>query len=168
VAPVSEVVLPDRPPQDPEEAYPFLLEQVRAVLEGERDPVANTANVAALLGWGLDRIVWAGFYFVRGRELVLGPFWGRPACVRIAYGRGVCGTAWERGETVVVEDVRTFPGHIACDPRSRSEVVVPVRWQGRVVAVLDVDSGEVGRFGAPEERLLDQVAQAVAQGCDWA
>lgn len=155
-------------PDDPALAYPLLAEQVRAVMVGERDAVANMANAAALLGHHLRRVNWVGFYVVRGRDLVLGPFWGLPACVRIARGRGVCGTAWERGSTVVVPDVHRFADHIACDPASRSEVVVPLRDRGgSVVAVLDCDSPEPDRFGPPEVRLLEEVAADVAAACDW-
>jgi len=154
-------------PDDPAQAYPQVLGQVRAVLTGERDAVANAANAAALLGHHLRRVNWVGFYFVRGDELVLGPFAGLPACVRIARGRGVCGTAWLEDRTQVVPDVHRFAGHIACDAASRSEVVVPVRARGRVVGVLDCDSAEVDRFGAAEVDLLEGVAAAMGAACDW-
>jgi len=164
---VSDVVLPETYPADPVEAYALIRQEVAAVLTGERDVTANMANTAAILGHGLRRINWVGFYRVLGDELVLGPFWGLPACVRIARGRGVCGTAWERAETLVVDDVRTFAGHIACDARSLSEVVVPVPVDGRVRAVLDCDAPEVARFGAAERALLEDVARLVGEGCDW-
>lgn len=106
----------------------------------------------------MDRLNWAGFYLLRDGELVLGPFQGKPACVRIAVGRGVCGTAAARCETVIVPDVHAFPGHIACDAASRSEIVVPLRRGGALIGVLDLDSPEPGRFGEPERVLLERIA----------
>ena len=120
--------------------------QLRALLEGERDWLANAANTAALIGGGIPRLNWAGFYFLRGGELVLGPFIGAPACVRIALGRGVCGTAASLRQTQVVPDVRAFPGHIACDADSRSEIVVPLLKNNRLLGVLDLDSPDFDRF----------------------
>jgi L-methionine (R)-S-oxide reductase len=140
--------------------YRDLAVQLAALLEGESDPVANAANTAALIYHGLADLNWAGFYFRRGGELVLGPFQGRPACVRIAVGEGsgVCGTAAARGATLVVADVHAFPGHIACDPRSRSELVVPFERGGEAAGVLDLDSPLPGRFDAADaagcERLV--------------
>ena len=116
------------------------------MLAGEADRIANAANMAALIYHGLPDLNWAGFYFRRGAELVLGPFQGKPACVRIAIGRGVCGTAAARGATVLVPDVHDFPGHIACDPVSRSELVVPLIEDGRVSGMLDLDSPLLARF----------------------
>jgi GAF domain-containing protein len=129
------------------------------MLEGENDPIANAANVAALLFHSLPDINWAGFYFLREGELVLGPFQGRPACVRIRVGRGVCGTAAERRETVVVPNVDEFPGHIACDSASRSEIVVPLVADGRLIGVLDVDSPSLERFDATDKVGLEGVAE---------
>lgn len=126
--------------------YRDLAVQLASLLEGESDPVANAANMAALIYHGLPELNWAGFYFVRGDELVLGPFQGKPACVRIPWGQGVCGTAAARAESVVVPDVHDFPGHIACDPDSRSELVVPLIADGKVLGVLDLDSPVPGRF----------------------
>jgi L-methionine (R)-S-oxide reductase len=126
--------------------YRDLAEQLAALLAGEADRIANAANMAALIYHGLPDLNWAGFYFRRGAELVLGPFQGKPACVRIAIGRGVCGTAAARGATVVVPDVHDFPGHIACDPVSRSELVVPLIEGGRVSGMLDLDSPLLARF----------------------
>ena len=114
-----------------------------------------------MLFHGLDRLNWAGFYLMRADTLVLGPFQGKPACVRIPVGRGVCGTAAERRETVIVPDVHDFPGHIACDAASRSEIVVPLLRDGTVLGVLDLDSPEPGRFGAPERVLLERIAAAL-------
>lgn len=126
--------------------YAELAQQARGLLHGERDRIANAANFAALAWHALPQINWCGFYFFDGRELVVGPFQGRPACVRIALGRGVCGTAASIRETQVVEDVNEFPGHIACDADSRSEVVVPLVINGELLGVWDVDSPVPGRF----------------------
>lgn len=126
--------------------YAELAQQVRGLLHGEQDRIANAANFAAVVWHALPRINWCGFYFFDGRELVVGPFQGKPACVRIALGRGVCGTAASTRETKVVIDVNEFPGHIACDAASRSEVVVPLVIDGELLGVWDVDSPEPGRF----------------------
>ena len=126
--------------------YRELAAQLAALIAGEPDRVANAANMAALLYHGLPDLNWAGFYFTRGRELVLGPFQGQPACVRIPWGNGVCGAAAARGETVLVPDVHDFPDHIACDANSRSELVVPLIEAGRVTGVLDLDSPRLARF----------------------
>ena len=127
-------------------AYAALNQQLAAVFSGERNGLANTANMAALLYQGLPGLNWAGFYFLHGSELVLGPFQGKVACVRIALGRGVCGTAATRRETLIVPDVHAFPGHIACDSASRSEIVVPLVRAGRLLGVLDLDSPLLARF----------------------
>jgi GAF domain-containing protein len=128
------------------ELYRDLAAQLTALLVGEADRVANAANVAALIYHGLPDLNWTGFYFRSGEELVLGPFQGKPACVRIPLGSGVCGTAAARAETVLVADVHDFPGHIACDPASRSELVVPLMEDGDVTGVLDLDSPLPARF----------------------
>jgi L-methionine (R)-S-oxide reductase len=141
---------------DREVLYTALLPQVAALLKDETDSVAAMANVAAALRQGLG-FFWVGFYRVMGEELVLGPFQGDVACTRIGYGKGVCGAAWQRAEVLVVPDVDAFPGHIACSSLSRSEVVVPVVQQGRVVAVLDVDSTRLADFGPTDARYLAQV-----------
>ena len=126
--------------------YRQLHEQMSALFAGERNGLANAANMSALLYEALPNLNWVGFYFVEGRELVLGPFQGKVACVRIALGQGVCGTAAERRETVIVADVHAFPGHIACDAASRSEIVVPLIQNGRLLGVLDLDSPQLARF----------------------
>jgi len=143
-----------------------LAAQARALLEGERDATANAANVAALVFHTLPDLNWAGFYWMKGGELVLGPFQGKPACVRIAVGKGVCGTAVQRRETIVVPDVHAFPGHIACDSASNREVVVPVMHGGRVIGVLDVDSPRLSRFGDAEARALEEVARIFVESSD--
>ena len=125
--------------------------------EDEPDPIANAANLSALLFNSLAQVNWAGFYFLRGETLVVGPFQGKPACVRIALGRGVCGAAAQRRATIVVPDVHAFPGHIACDSASRSEVVVPLIGE-RLLGVLDIDSPEPGRFDDEDARGLERLA----------
>ena len=126
--------------------YRDLGRQLQSLIAGEPDRIANAANMAALIFNGLPDLNWAGFYFTQGPELVLGPFQGQPACVRIPWGNGVCGTAAARGETVLVPDVHEFPGHIACDPVSQSELVVPLIEAGKVIGVLDLDSPHLARF----------------------
>jgi len=126
--------------------YAELAEQAQGLLAGERDLIANAANFAALVWHALPSINWCGFYFFDGTELVVGPFQGKPACVRIAIGKGVCGTAAATRETQVVRDVHAFPGHIACDAASRSEIVVPLFEGERLLGVWDVDSPDVARF----------------------
>ncbi len=131
---------------DKAEAYGDLASQARGLFAGERDWVANAANLAGLLFWSLPDLNWAGFYMMRDGELVLGPFQGKPACIRIALGNGVCGTAAAERRSVVVADVHAFPGHIACDAASRSELVVPLLDGDLLIGVLDLDSPLLGRF----------------------
>lgn len=144
-----------------DERYDLLHRQVVALTEGECDEIANMANIAAMIHATIEPL-WTGFYRVVGDELVLGPFQGPLACSRIKYGKGVCGAAWERGETVVVEDVEKFPGHIACSSLSRSEIVVPVWRDERVVAVLDIDSTELAAFDATDWLWLERIVGAMA------
>jgi GAF domain-containing protein len=142
--------------------YRELAAQARALTAGEPDRVANAANVAALVFQALPRINWAGFYFLQGEVLVLGPFQGKPACVRIPVGKGVCGTAVAEARSQRVEDVHAFPGHIACDAASRSEVVVPLRdAAGAIFGVLDIDSPEPARFDAEDLAGIEALAAAV-------
>ena len=153
------------------QAYRELLEQLTALFAGERDGIANAANMSSLLFTALPDLNWAGFYFLRGHELVLGPFQGKVACVRIPLGRGVCGTAAERRETVIVADVNAFPGHIACDVASRSEIVVPLIQRGELKGVLDLDSSELARFDAQDREGLNAAAELLLQSSDleaWA
>ena len=142
--------------------------QARALLAGERDGTANAANLASLLFHALPDLNWAGFYWMKGGELVLGPFQGKPACVRIALGKGVCGTAARERRTVVVPDVEAFPGHIACDSASRSELVVPVVRAGAVVGVLDLDSPSLARFDEEHARALEALVADFVRGTDLA
>jgi len=147
--------------------YRDLAASLGALLEGETDAIANLANASALLSEALDRINWCGFYLLRGGELVLGPFQGKAACVRIALGKGVCGTAAARRETLVVPDVHAFPGHIACDAASRSEIVVPILEGGRLRGVLDVDAPEPARFDAEDRAGLEAFVAALAPRIAW-
>jgi len=139
--------------------YEELATQLAAVLEGERDPIANAANLSALVFELVPDLNWAGFYFLKSpRELVLGPFQGKVACVRIAVGKGVCGTAVAERKTMLVADVHAFPGHIACDANSRSELVVPLIAGGRVIGVLDLDSPLPGRFDTEDQAGFERLA----------
>lgn len=142
------------------EQYAQLLGQARALLHGERNVVANAANLSALLWHALPRLNWCGFYLYDGTELVVGPFQGLPACVRIPLGKGVCGAAASSGRTQVVEDVNAFPGHIACDSASRSECVVPLFAGGRLLGVLDLDSPDLARFDAEDAAGLEAIGAA--------
>lgn len=139
-----------------------LVDAAIAITQGESDPVANMANVAAVVFQMMPDLNWAGFYRVQGGELVLGPFQGKPACIRIAHGKGVCGTAWAKAETQRVDDVHDFPGHIACDAESRSELVVPVIRDEQVIAVIDLDSPLPARFTPDDQQTLERLAKAIA------
>jgi len=144
-----------------EENYALVINQLKTLTAGEPNMVANLANAAALLNQFLTDINWVGFYLTDGDELVLGPFQGLPACVRIPFGKGVCGTAAAERRTVVVPDVHQFPGHIACDAASQSEIVVPLIKGGRVIGVLDIDSPVKNRFDDIDRRYLEQFAAAL-------
>ena len=139
------------------EQYALLRKQVESLTEGESDLTANLANIAAAIHQAFS-FWWTGFYLVQGEQLVLGPFQGPVACTRIPFGRGVCGTAWQRRETVVVPDVEEFPGHIACSAASRSEIVVPILRNGEVLGVLDIDSRELATFDDEDATGLEAIA----------
>ena len=151
---------------NPEAAYAELARDLTALLSGERDLIANAANTAALIYDALPGLNWAGFYLYKSGELVLGPFQGKPACVRIAMGKGVCGTAAARRETVLVEDVHAFPGHIACDSASNSEVVIPLIRGGELLGVLDLDSPKHARFTGADAHGLQRLAQIFLDSLD--
>ena len=146
---------------DKNETYKLLLAQVKAMVKDESDPVANMANVAALIQEAFH-FWWTGFYRVIGEQLVLGPFQGPVACTRISFGKGVCGTSWKERKTLVVEDVEQFPGHIACSSESKSEIVVPLIKQGEVIGVLDIDSERLATFDQTDKEWLEQIAEATA------
>ncbi len=148
------------------ELYAQLSAQLRSLLEGERDFIANAANFSALLFHSLPDVNWAGFYLYKDRELVLGPFQGKPGCVRIAMGKGVCGTAAERRQTVVVDNVHEFPGHIACNSGSNSEIVVPAIKGDRLIGVLDLDSPSFGRFDEEDARGLDELVRVFVKSTE--
>jgi L-methionine (R)-S-oxide reductase len=148
-------------------AYRDLNQQLAALFAGERNGLANAANMCALLYQVLPELNWAGFYFLQGGELVLGPFQGKVACVRIALDRGVCGTAAARRETLVVADVHEFPGHIACDAASRSEIVVPLIKRGRLLGVLDLDSPDMARFDEEDRSGLNSAVALLLDSSDF-
>ena len=141
--------------------YKLLLSQVKAMLKDESDPIANMANVTALIQEAFH-FWWTGFYRVIGEQLVLGPFQGPVACTRIGFGKGVCGTSWKERKTYVVEDVEQFPGHIACSSESKSEIVIPLYKGEEVIGVLDIDSEHLATFDATDQRWLEQIAEVIA------
>lgn len=147
-----------------EQTYKELIPQIESLVEGESNWIGVLANVSAALRMSQgERFFWVGFYFVSGGELLLGPFQGTTACYRIGYGRGVCGTAWQRGTTVIVDDVELFPGHIACSSESRSEIVVPMRnTDGEITAVLDIDSKAPAAFDKTDKKYLEQICSVLS------
>ncbi|MEN5207905.1 GAF domain-containing protein [Stenotrophomonas terrae] len=145
------------------EQYAQLLAQARALVYGEADRIANAANLSALIYHALPQLNWAGFYFYDGKELVVGPFQGLPACVRIPLSKGVCGAAASSRQTLRIEDVDAFPGHIACDSASRSELVVPLVHNGQLIGVLDIDSPVIARFDADDQLGLEAIAQVFVE-----
>jgi len=155
-------------PDDKPSFYRELCSQLAGLLDGESDPVANAANTSALIFQQVPDLNWAGFYFLKTPdELVVGPFQGKPACVRIAVGKGVCGAAVERHASVLVEDVYAFPGHIFCDGGSRSELVVPLFHEGRVLGVFDLDSPSIGRFDAEDRAGMEEIARIYVAASTW-
>lgn len=153
-------------PSDKVALYSLLVQQGRSLIEQETDLIANMANLSALLFNNLPDLNWAGFYIMRNGELVLGPFQGQVACVRIAIGKGVCGTAVATGEVQLVPDVHEFPGHIACDAASNSEIVLPVRHKGEIIAVLDIDSPLLSRFDLQDQKGLESLIAVFEQHLD--
>lgn len=151
--------LSDQKPASKAELYSSLAEQLRSLFDGERDFIANAANLSSLLYHSLPDVNWTGFYLRRGDELVLGPFQGKLACVRIPIGKGVCGTAAEQRQTILVDNVHDFPGHIACDSASNSEIVVPLIKDERLLGVLDLDSPSLARFDDQDARGLNELAE---------
>lgn len=147
--------------------YDFLLEQLKAVTDSETDTIANLSTASAVLQMNLEDINWVGFYLVRHGQLVLGPFQGRPACVRIDFGKGVCGTAAATGATQLVPNVHEFPGHIACDGASNSEIVIPMFHEGKLTAVLDIDSPVFHRFTEVDRVGLERCAAMLSEACCW-
>nr|WP_225979343.1 GAF domain-containing protein [Paracidovorax cattleyae] len=154
-------------PQAKQDAYATLLAQVRSVFDGERDWLANLSQFSALIYGTVPDLNWAGFYLAHGEELVLGPFQGKLACVRIPFSRGVCGACARTQQVQLVRDVHAFPGHIACDSASRSELVLPVMVNGRLRAVFDLDSPSLARFDAEDARGLDGALALLVRATDW-
>ena len=148
-------------PAEKSALYPLIVSQIAALTDGVPHLIANLANASAVLNEALEDINWVGFYLTEGSKLVLGPFQGKSACIEIPTGRGVCGTALAKNETQLVYDVHQFPGHIACDSASNSEIVIPLRKNGQVVAVLDIDSPSIGRFTEEDKTGLEAVAKII-------
>ena len=147
--------------------YSVLAAQLKELAEIDRNAVSIMANASALLMQTMEQVNWAGFYLVKDGMLKVGPFQGRPACVLIGRGKGVCGTAWEKEETLVVEDVHAFPGHIACDSASRSEIVIPIRSDGKIAAVLDIDSPVENRFSGVDRQGLEAFVRVMEEVIVW-
>ena len=154
-------------PQDKKAMYELLSQQLQALMEGERECIPNMANMSALVHQALENVNWTGFYLMKDGMLVLGPFQGNPACIRIPVGRGVCGTAAKTLQTQLVPDVHLFPGHIACDAQSQSEIVVPLVKDGVLLGVMDIDSPTKNRFDTDDQEGLETLAMMLIQGCDW-
>ena len=154
-------------PIDRSEMYPIVIKQLEALTADEHLVIPNLANAAALLAQAIEHINWVGFYLRHQEELILGPYQGLPACIRIPVGKGVCGTAVQKDEIQCVPDVEAFPGHIACDSRSRSEIVVPIRYDGLVVGVLDIDSPNKNNFGPKDIKGLSEFVRVLEKKCAW-
>ena len=145
----------------------ILLEQLKSLIENERNVIANLANASALLHLSLEEINWAGFYLTEGEELILGPFQGKPACIRIPFGKGVCGTAAQTDTVQRIDNVHLFAGHIACDGASNAEIVIPLHKNGKVVGVLDIDSPVFHRFSETDQQILEQFCRILEKGCEF-
>lgn len=145
----------------------LLLEQLKSLIENERNVIANLANASALLHLSLEEINWAGFYLAEGEELILGPFQGKPACIRIPFGKGVCGTAAQTDTVQRIDNVHLFAGHIACDGASNAEIVIPLHKNGKVVGVLDIDSPVFHRFSEADQQILEQFCRILEKGCEF-
>lgn len=145
----------------------LLLEQLKSLIENERNVIANLANASALLHLSLEEINWAGFYLAEGEELILGPFQGKPACIRIPFGKGVCGTAAQTDTVQRIDNVHLFAGHIACDGASNAEIVIPLHKNGKVVGVLDIDSPVFHRFSEIDQQILEQFCRILEKGCEF-
>jgi GAF domain-containing protein len=154
-------------PTNKKELYNLLTSQMQALIEQDLPLVTNLSNASALINESLERINWAGFYLIKDNYLVLGPFQGKVACVKIPLGKGVCGTAASNTKTQLVEDVHEFPGHIACDSASNSEIVVPIKVNGQVIGVLDIDSPELSRFDVQDQEGLEAVVRILEEQCNW-
>jgi GAF domain-containing protein len=154
-------------PEDKKECYKLIHSQLKSLLENETHVIPNLGNTSALLNIALHDINWVGFYLINNGELLLGPFQGKPACIHISIGRGVCGTAVSQGKTQVIPDVHVFPGHIACDSESNSEIVIPIFVDNAVIGVLDIDSPILNRFDDIDREGLEEVVEILESGCNW-
>ena len=154
-------------PEDKREMYALLHKQLQALMEGEESLLPHLCNAAALIYGAMKDINWAGFYLLQGDSLLLGPFQGKPACIRIPLGKGVCGTAAGEDRAIIVDDVHLFPGHIACDSASNSEIVIPIRKNGRVAGVLDIDSPLLSRFDERDREGLEKLTELLANKGRW-
>lgn len=154
-------------PENKPELYKLLIEQLKALLEDEPYVIPNLSNASALLNGAMKDINWVGFYLINENELLLGPFQGKPACIHIPIGRGVCGSAVSRNITQLVPDVHAFPGHIACDSASRSEIVIPLRSGDKITGVLDIDSPIPDRFDEEDKKGLEEFVTVLQEGCNW-
>jgi GAF domain-containing protein len=150
---------------DKEEKYIELTKQVKSLIDNEEDHIANLSNICAAIS-ETHKFLWTGFYIVKGNELVLGPFQGPVACTRIAYGNGVCGTSWKNKKTIIVEDVNSFPGHIVCSSKSKSEIVIPIFNNGNVYGVLDVDDSEYATFDETDQKYLKEIVRLFEEKLD--
>lgn len=154
-------------PKDKADSYKLIHTQLKSLLENETHVIPNLGNASALLNLALTDIIWVGFYLVKNGELLLGPFQGKPACIHIPIGKGVCGTAVSQGKAQLVPDVHSFPGHIACDSESKSEIVIPIFVNNSVVGVLDIDSPIYNRFDEIDREGLKEVVRILASSCNW-
>lgn len=163
----DQLVENNKYPKDKQDSYKLIHAQLNSLLENEIHVIPNLANASALLNLALMDINWVGFYLIKNGELLLGPFQGKPACIHISIGKGVCGTAVSQGKTQVVPDVHAFPGHIACDSASNSEIVIPIYVDDSIVGVLDIDSPVFNRFDEIDREGLEEVVGILASGCNW-
>lgn len=153
--------------ENKQQLYAQLAQQVEAIVAGEKDLIANMANISAILYWALDNVNWVGFYLLKDNQLVLGPFHGQPACIRIPIGKGVCGTAVSAKAIQLIDDVHQFSGHIACDAASNSEIVIPIQINKQIIAVLDIDSPNIARFDLEDQQGLSRIVQILQETlCD--
>lgn len=155
------------PSKAPEILYPYIMDEMKKLLSEERNWIANAANMASTLGFLLHDLNWAGFYLYNGEELVLGPFWGKPAVTRIPIGKGVCGTSAESRTTIIVPDVHQYPGHITCDLFSNSEIVIPLIKDNKLIGVLDIDSPEIDRFKPVDVAYLESIVKLILDYIDF-
>ncbi|TAH72747.1 MAG: GAF domain-containing protein [Anaerolineaceae bacterium] len=163
----NELRTSDIYPEDKQDSYKLIHAQLKSLLENETYVISNLGNASALLKLAIPDTNWVGFYLIQNNELLLGPFQGKPACIHIPIGKGVCGTAVSERKTQVVPDVHAFPGHIACDSESKSEIVIPIIVEDNIIGVLDIDSPVFNRFDEIDKEGLEEVVRILISGCDW-